>query len=385
MSVRMRLLCGCVLGLAVAVSAAPDEGLVQGLYEGTCQDAVGSHAAEIRLVAMGNNAYKALVRRCVGEKLVARMELDGTAGADTVVLAGKVDGASWTATWTAGALEGTSDGGGSLTARRVVKESPTLGRAAPDGAVQLLGGTKPEAPTEMMRGGGRTWYVGDMSMNGAAVWEVPIRMVSATDPKVWPTKDNMTPEGWTLTDERRRVDVVLGIDEDGSLQVPQGGMNSKQRFEGSFDAHVEYMCPLRATARSQGRGNSGVFLPCGTEIQVLDSFGACTYLGGGCGGLYRWKNPDTMDVLESAENKNENKFNLSSRPPLQWQTYDVEYRVRKDDKGNPAGYLTVFHNGIKIHDNVKLQRPPRNGNFSFQDHGNPVRYRNIWVHPRKDN
>jgi len=94
-----------------------------------------------------------------------------------------------------------------------------------------------------------------------------------------------------------------------------------------------------------------------------------TYKGGGCGGLYNYKDPDAFDV-----------FSLASLPPGQWQTYDVEYRVEKKD-GKPAGKprVTVLHNGIKIHDNAELKNDARRGGFHFQDHGNPVQYRNIWV------
>ena len=154
-------------------------------------------------------------------------------------------------------------------------------------------------------------------------------------------------------------------------------MNSVPSFAGSFDAHVEFRCPFRPGARSQGRGNSGCYLPCGQEIQVLDSFGMTTYLGGGCGGLYGKKDPDTMEPIPGLQGKKENVFNLTSFPPLQWQTYDIEYRVKNDDQGKEAGSLTVYHNGIKVHDNVALNH--KAGGFRFQDHGNPVRYRNIWV------
>ena len=123
-------------------------------------------------------------------------------------------------------------------------------------------------------------------------------------------------------------------------------MNAKRRFDGSFKLHVEFKIPLMPEARGQGRGNSGVYLPNGDEIQVLDSFGMTTYKGGGCGGLYAYKDPDTFD-----------EFSLASLPPLQWQTFDVEYRVEKKD-GKPAGKprVTVLHNGIKIHDNALLER-----------------------------
>jgi hypothetical protein len=190
------------------------------------------------------------------------------------------------------------------------------------------------------------------------------------------------PPGWKIGKERRQADVVLGIGDDGSIQVPRGGMNSRREFEGSFDLHVEFMNPLMPTQHSQGRGNSGVYLPNGDEIQVLDSFGEATYLGGGCGGLYHYKDPDVMEPIESLKGKPESRFTLASYPPLTWQTYDIQYRVEKRDGqyvGKPK--VTVFHNGIKIHDNAELRNNARRGRFHFQDHGNPVRYRNIWVLP----
>ena len=102
-------------------------------------------------------------------------------------------------------------------------------------------------------------------------------------------------------------------------------------------------------AHSQGRGNSGVFLPNDDEIQVLDSFGEATYLGGGCGGTYAYKDPGHDGVIESLKGKPQCKFSLPSPPPLAWQTYDIEYRVQSQD-GKPVGRprVTVYHNGIKI-------------------------------------
>ncbi|MGA2064374.1 MAG: DUF1080 domain-containing protein [Thermoguttaceae bacterium] len=72
-------------------------------------------------------------------------------------------------------------------------------------------------------------------------------------------------------------------------------------------------------------------------------------------------------------------------PPLQWQTYDIEYRVQKKD-GKPTGKprVTVLHNGVKIHDNAKMRYDARVGGLHFQDHGNPVQFRNIWVVPPAD-
>ncbi len=364
------LLCG---------AAPPKEADVQGLYEGTCTGPAGTETLQARVVALGGNAYKMLLRRTGKAGATVRTELDAKADGDTVSFTGSVDGAQWTARYAAGTITGTCGAACKLELKRAKRQPPTLGKKPPEGAVVLLDGKNFGEMNR--RSADLSWHTGDMSQDGWGVWETRIRTVRPTRPDTYPTKDNVIPEGWTLLNELRRVDTVLGVPEDGSVQVPKQGMMSRRSFEGSFDLHVEFLCPLRPDKRSQGRGNSGVFFPCRTEIQVLDSFGMPTYKGGGCGGLYRWKDPDTMELIESLRASKENLFNLSSLPPLEWQTYDIEYRVRKDEKGKPAAYLTAHHNGIKIHDDVKLPRPPRRGQISFQDHGNPVRYRNIWILP----
>lgn len=360
------------------VSSAADEARVQGLYDGKCRDAQGEHEVEARVVAWGKGEYRIYLRRSLAGGEIAKLELKGRTEGQTIVFSGEEQGAKWTATYAEGLIKGRCGPDGALEIRRVQRTPPSMGEQQPPDAVVLLDGTSFK---EMARRGGQKWYVDDMSRDGWGVWEAPIRTIAPKEPRVWPTVETLIPEGWALATDRRRADTVIGIGEDGSMRIPRGGMNSRRRFKGSLDLHVEFMCPLRPTQRSQGRGNSGVYLPCGTEIQVLDSFGMTTYLGGGCGGLYKWKDPDTMEIIDSLKNTKENRFNAASLPPLEWQTYDVEYRVRPDQSAQSAAFLTVLHNGIKIHDNVKLRKKPRQGTFHFQDHGNPVRYRNIWVLP----
>lgn len=375
------LLATAGLFINVAQAGAPPEAEVQGLYEGTGKDASGAFKLETRVVAQGNGNYKVLVRQFTEGNKVTRVELTGRAVGDAVTVDGKAGQTEWKGTYTAGTIKGQIGQTGTFEIARVEKKSPTLGKRPPAGAIVLLDG---KDFTEMVRANNADWYLGDMSQNGWTVWEAPLQILSPTEPQAWPTQEQPLPKNWTLGKERRRADVVLGVGEDGSIQVPRGGMRSKQSWEGSFDMHVEFMNPLMPAAHSQGRGNSGVHLPNGEEIQVLDSFGETTYQGGGCGGLYRYKDPDAMEVIESLQGKPENKFSLASLPPLVWQTYDIEYRVEQQDGkyvGKPR--LTVFHNGIKIHDNFVLRGQARKGGVSFQDHGNPVRYRNIWVLPVK--
>jgi len=372
-----------VLGVAGAwaLAGAPSEAEVQGLYEGTCKDAQGEAKVEARCVAMGKNTYKLLIRNGIGVTSTARLEMDGSLAGDAVGFAAKVGDAIWEAKYAAGAIRGQFGNGGTLELKRVQRVSPTLGAKPPEGAIVLLDG---KSFDQIVRANGSPWYVGDKTKEGQVVWEMAVRAV-AKEPKVWPTKENPLPEGWELLPERRRVDEVLIIGEDGSIQVPRGGFNSKPQMDGSFKYHVEFCNPLQPEARGQGRGNSGCYLPNGEEIQVLDSFGMPTYTGGGCGGFYNYKDPDCMAELEYLKGQKENKFTLASLPPGEWQTYDIEYRVTKKDGklvGKPR--VTVLHNGIKIHDNFEPRADAKRGGFHWQDHGNPVRYRNIWVLPLAD-
>ena len=140
--------------------------------------------------------------------------------------------------------------------------------------------------------------------------------------------------------------------------------------------HLEFRTPFMPTARGQARGNSGMYVHCRYEVQVLDSFG----LDGKdneCGGIYSIAQPNVNMCL----------------PPLSWQTYDVDFTAPryKDGKKVKNARITVKHNGVVIHDNLELPKhtPGRHGEgpkalgIFLQNHGNPVVYRNIWIVRKK--
>ena len=152
--------------------------------------------------------------------------------------------------------------------------------------------------------------------------------------------------------------------------------DSKRRF-GSHTLHIEFRLPYQPKARGQGRGNSGCYLQGRYEVQMLDSFGLAGKHNE-CGGIYSIKEPDINMCF----------------PPLSWQTYDVEFTAAefKDGKKVKDARITIQHNGVKIHDNVALTKRttasplpegPGPGFLHLQYHGNPVRYRNIWVVEKK--
>ncbi len=121
--------------------------------------------------------------------------------------------------------------------------------------------------------------------------------------------------------------------------------------------HLEFRTPFRPYGRGQGRGNSGTYIN-GREIQVLDSF-ALEGKRNECGALYGLAAP---------------RINMCF-PPLSWQTFDAEYKL--DKKGQVVA--TIWHNGVKVHDNVNFRRGGNPQTIYLQAHGNPVYYRNIWL------
>jgi hypothetical protein len=166
---------------------------------------------------------------------------------------------------------------------------------------------------------------------------------------------------------------------DGYLEVlPHSGyIHTRQPF-GDCQLHVEFAEPVPAVGESQGRGNSGVFLMGLYEIQVLDSYQNKTYADGQAAGVYGQFPPQVN----------------ASLPPGQWQRYDIIFhspRFDQDGKLLRPARFTVLHNGVLVQDNVELsgptehhQRPPYKATpdklpLSLQDHGNAVRFRNIWI------
>lgn len=170
------------------------------------------------------------------------------------------------------------------------------------------------------------------------------------------------------------------VARDSALEcVPGSGYARTLQSFGDCQLHVEWAAPTPPHGESQGRGNSGLFFGFGRyEVQVLDSYQSKTYADGAAAAIYGQYPP-----LVNA-----------SLPPGQWQTYDVVWTApRFDAEGHltAKARITVFHNGVLVQNNVELTGPtgwigripyaahPERTPIAFQDHGNPVRYRNVWV------
>ncbi len=295
-----------------------------GDWQGVRLSAGDERAVVVQVIALGGRRYRALVLPEFDKRTPPLVVLEGRESNGRVALEGETqDGAAWTGTMEGERLAGTVRGeeAGTFQMVRVVRLSPTLRAKPPEGAIVLFDGSDLEQ------------------------WEHP----------------GGRPCAWKLL-KSGAMEVVPGT----------GSVVSKRRFT-DHKVHVEFRLPFMPEARGQGRANSGVYLQGRYELQVLDSYG----LEGReneCGAVYGIARP---------------RVNMCA-PPLLWQTYDIEFRApRFDEAGRKVGHacMTVFHNGVKVHDQVEVPRPTAGGGgdesapgpLLFQDHGNPLQCRNIWV------
>lgn len=165
------------------------------------------------------------------------------------------------------------------------------------------------------------------------------------------------------------------VQEDGSVKVGGGDAMTERSF-GDFQLHLEFLCPEIKGATGQAKANSGVYLHGRYEVQILDSYGLSPS-DDRCGGIYSKAVPTTNAAL----------------PAGRWQSYDIFFRAPRfgeDGKVTERPRVTVLHNGVLIHNNVELDGTTPGGiatdmvpkgPIMLQDHGDPVRYRNIWIRP----
>ncbi|MBM83117.1 MAG: hypothetical protein CMJ78_21355 [Planctomycetaceae bacterium] len=277
---------------------------VQGEYEGK----VNGNKVGFQVVALGKGKFDVVLLKggLPGAgwdgKTKAKLKGESKDGATLITgsdLSGKIVDGILTAT----------KGDATYEAKHVVRESPTLGKKPPKGAIVLFDGKNVEA-----------W-------NGGKV-----------------------------------VDKNL-------LNV---GVRTKQTF-GDYTLHLEFRTPYMPESRGQSRGNSGMYISDQYECQVLDSFGL-EGKDNECGGIYSVSRPDVNMCL----------------PPMAWQTYDVEFKAARFDregKKTKNAVVTIRHNGVVIHGKRELPKPTPGGGRNdekagaifLQNHGDPVRYRNIWI------
>ena len=223
---------------------------------------------------------------------------------------------------------------------KVTRSSPTLGAKPPADAIVLLDGKNLD---QWQHGDGRavTWHLSDQGV------------MEVRSPR-------------SAEDRENRIG---------------GDIETKRKF-GDCKVHLEFRYPVEPGKSGQGRGNSGFFFQNDYEVQILNSYG----LEGRwneCGALYKASPPHVN----------------AARPPMEWQTYDVEYTasVWKDGKKVSSPRIEVRLNGVLIHHDeeiphvtahafaARLVEPVGDGSIRLQDHGHAIQYRNIWLVPGKKN
>lgn len=205
------------------------------------------------------------------------------------------------------------------------------------------------------------------------VWPEPKVVAPGAEPGAPPADAVVLFDGKDLS---KWVNGDKWLIKDGYAVVQKAEITTKDSF-GDYQLHLEFATPEVVKGSGQGRGNSGVFLSNRYEVQVLDSFGNKTYFDGMCAALYK-----QMPPMVNA-----------SRGPGQWQTYDIFYTAPRfeDKKLAKPGYVTLVHNGVLVHNHYELQgntwfdrapayEPhPAKQPIRLQNHGDPVKYRNIWL------
>jgi hypothetical protein len=165
--------------------------------------------------------------------------------------------------------------------------------------------------------------------------------------------------------------------KDGVATSRRSDISTKDSF-GDCQLHLEFATPEKVSGTGQGRGNSGVYMMTKYEIQILDSYENPTYFDGQCASLYK-QTPPMVNAC---------------RKPGEWQSYDIVFNVPKfaeDGKVLKPAFATVIQNGILVQNHFELlggtfydqpahyEKHAEKMPIVLQFHGNPVKFRNIWI------
>jgi hypothetical protein len=230
-----------------------------------------------------------------------------------------------------------------------------------------------------------------LSAPAFAQWKLDDKFKVAKDDDLKDVKSTPAPEGATVLFDGKNLDQWVKTDgktkpgwklADGGAAEGvkgQGDVITKEKFGGRFKLHVEFRIPYEPNlTQGQGRGNSGVYLQGRYEVQVLDSYGLKSGKND-CAAIY--------DLVPPSQNV--------CKAPTVWQSYDIEFTspVFAGGKKTEPARMTVYHNGVKVHDDVQVKSdnttaglggdPSQPGPILLQDHGHSVQYRNVWLLPVK--
>lgn len=312
-------------------------------YQGEFTGDIGGAKTGAQVIALGNGAFQAVV-------LPGGLPGDGWDGKNKILLDGKLEGDK-------------------------VAFKPA------EGAKKYLAGPPAEfSATSKFPPEGHKPYTGEIAgdtFSGKTDDGKTFALKKTV--RVSPTMGAKPPEGAVVLFDGSNKDAWKGgrVDEVTKLLNTDGqDIVTKEKFS-NYTMHVEFMLPFRPAARGQGRGNSGFYQIDLYEMQILDSFGL-DGKNNECGGIYTQKEPKVNMCL----------------PPLQWQTYDVEFTnaLTADGKKTKNAVFSAKLNGVAIHENLEFtgktggsRNEPEGtpGPMKLQGHGNPLQFRNIWIVEKK--
>jgi hypothetical protein len=206
--------------------------------------------------------------------------------------------------------------------------------------------------------------------------------------KVWPEpkmvtpgENNGPPSDAIVLFDGKQLDTWEGGDQwkiaDGAATVHGTGITTKRSF-GDCQLHLEWAAPEQVSGSGQGRGNSGVYFMGNYEVQILDSYDNPTYYDGQAASIYK-QHPPLVNACKK---------------PGEWQTYDIIFTAPKFDQEGQVikkAAMTVLHNGVLVQNHFELEgktawdmAPAYHAHaeklpIHLQNHGNPVKFRNIWI------
>ncbi|MEZ6141250.1 MAG: DUF1080 domain-containing protein [Zavarzinella sp.] len=224
----------------------------------------------------------------------------------------------------------------------------------------------------------RTNVYAQREYKSGIVWPEPPVVTPGSTVGMPPSDAKVLFDGKDLSQWKNGENWVI---EDGYAIAKKSGITTKEMF-GDCQFHLEFATPAEVKGEGQGRGNSGIYFMGRYEVQILDSFQNKTYFDGQCASIYK-QNPPMVNA---------------SRGPGEWQTYDIIFESARFDEQKKLikpTTITVLHNGVVVQNHFECEggtyydRPaaytphePR-GTINLQFHGNPVKFRNIWIRELK--
>jgi hypothetical protein len=331
----MPVLMLCFMFQVLTASGVTDIPAFVGSWKGQFLDKRKDPNVVARIIGLGDHTYRIQLLPEFDKRAAFYIETEASYSDGKMTF----DQGEWSGVVTDSMFTGTMNDKGKsyhFELRKIERRSTSIGRPAPKGAIVLFDGSDLDAWIHPNRpGASPIWKIEDEAM--------------------------VLVPGKRVDGKRRKNDLV-----------------TKRSFT-DIELHLEFKLPYNPGKRSQGRGNSGLFIQDFYEVQILDSYGL-EGMWNECGALYKQAPP---------------KVNMCA-PPGQWQTYDIVYRSpRYNQAGNIISHavITVAHNGKLIHNQVKLRHPTANSQkrrmtdaapkepapIKLQDHNNIILFRNIWV------